>query len=894
MSDPSAAPPPRAPSRWPERLLLALGALLLGAGLLLVPLRRLATPPSHQGITGEVLPELAEASRIEAAPGALRDWNLLLITTDTTRADHLRGYGNRSVETPTLDRLAREGTLFANSVTPSPSTLPAHTSLLTGLYPIHHGARANGTFHVEERVVTLAERLHAAGYRTGAVISAFVLDSRFGLDQGFELYHDDLTKGLKHSTHMFRERPAELANEPAVAWLREHAGERFFLWVHYFDPHAAYLPPEPFRREYKDDLYDGEIAYADSQIGALLAELGELGALGRTLVVYTADHGEGLGQHGEQTHSLLTYDTTLRVPLIFSAPAHLPGGRVVRRQAALVDVVPTVLALLGLDSPEPLDGESLIAPPPDRPRSVYFETIATMTLHGWAPLMGVRREDYKYVLAPTPELYDLRADPGETENLHDERPAVAKALREELDAIVGRDPLVAASLGADLPADEETRRHLAELGYLQTVRPGAGARLDLDPKQMVHHWEKLQGGINLREQGQMDQALPILEECVAAVPGDLFARNVLAGTYQMRGEYEKALEILRRSAEMEPGDEGIHLGIANAHMAKGESDEAEAAVRKALEIEPESAGAVVVQGRLALARGRDGEALDLFEQAIEMDPGTTGPGAWNLIGWVHLRANRLEEARQAYQSAIRIDELDGGAREGLANVLIAEEKLDEAEQMLAAALRFDPNQPLALSTLAYLASRKGDQARALEVARRALELAPKFAEAHNAMGLVQRRLGDQALAEEHYKKAIEYGPYLDKPHVNLAQLYVRQGKLEAAMEEFRAALRANRLSKVALVNLGAHHFNEGRVDEAFRLYRRALRVDPSYALAHKNLGSIYLLRGELAKAAHHLRRSLELDPRQPEAEEMRYHLVRAEKAIAAAPAGGADGPEAAP
>jgi arylsulfatase A-like enzyme/predicted Zn-dependent protease len=894
MSDPSAASPPRAPSRWPERLLLALGALLLLAGLLLLPLRRLATPPSRQGITGEVLPDLAAASRIEAAPGALRDWNVVVLTTDTTRADHLRAYGNRSVETPTLDRLAREGILFANNVTPSPSTLPAHTSLLTGLYPIHHGARANGTFHVAEGVETLAERLRAAGYRTGAVISAFVLDSRFGLDQGFERYHDDLTKGIKHAAHMFRERPAELANEAALAWLREHAGERFFLWVHYFDPHAAYLPPEPFRREYQDDLYDGEIAYADSQIGALLSELEALGVRERTLVVYSADHGEGLGEHGEQTHSLLAYDATLRVPLIFHAPARLPGGRVVQRQTALVDVVPTVLALLGLEAPETLDGESLIAEPPAGPRSVYFETLATMTLHGWAPLVGVRRDDYKYILAPTPELYDLRGDPGERENLHDERPEVAKALHDELVAIVGGDPLVAASVGADLDTDEETRRQLAALGYLQTVRPGAGARLDLDPKQMVHHWEKLQHGINLHAQGRMREALPILEECVAEVEGDIFARNVLASAYQQRGEHEKALEILRRSAEMEPADEGIHLAIANAHLARGQPEEARAAVQAALAIEPESSGALLAQGRLAAGRGDEAAALRLFERAIEVDPGTTGPSAWNLIGWVHLRANRLDEAREAFHSAIRIDELDGGAREGLANVLIAEEKFAEAEQMLAVALRFDPNQPLTLSTLAYLRSRDGDQARALEVVRRALELAPKSAEAHNAMGLVQRRLGDLALAEEHYKKAIEYGPYLDKPHVNLAQLYVRQGKLDAAMDEFRAALRANPWSKVALLNLGADHFNAGRVDQAFALYQRALVVDPNYALAHKNLGAILLLRGDLERAAHHLRRSLELDPRQPEAEEMRYQLAQAEKAVAAGPAPAAGGPTATP
>jgi arylsulfatase A-like enzyme/Flp pilus assembly protein TadD len=860
--------------------------ILLLLGLLSIPLRSLLRDPSREGITGQVLPDLAAAERIEAAAGDLRGFNLLLITTDTTRADHIGAYGNRGIETPALDRLAREGLLFANAVTPSPSTLPAHASLLTGLYPIHHGARANGTFRLDERVTTLAERLGALGYRSGAVISAFVLDSRFGLDQGFETYDDDLTKGVKLGTHMFRERPGELTNEPAVEWLRSNGNERFFLWVHYFDPHAAYLPPEPFRSEYVDDLYDGEIAYVDSQIGALLAELEELGLRERTLVVYASDHGEGLGEHGEQTHSLLTYDSTLHVPLILSAPARLPRGKVVRRQVSLVDVVPTVLALLGEEVPEDLDGVNLALEPPAEPRSIYFETVATMTLHGWAPLVGVRQRDYKYIVAPTPELYDLAADPRELDNLHDERPALAESMSEELVRIVGGDPLLAAQDPANLELDDEVRAQLAALGYVHTVGPGSESRApsELDPKDMVYRWEKLQHGMNLKAQGKVDEALPILEECVAEVEGDIFARNILAATYSMRGEYDRALELYRGSAELEPNDATMQLGMAGIHLMRSELEEAEAATRRALEIEPESANAVVLLGRLALHRQDEEEALGLFERAIEMDPGSTGPLAYNHIGRVHLRAHRLDEARAAFRSAIRIDALNGAARDGLANVLIAEDKLDEAARMLAAALRFDPSQPRALATLASLLSREGKNDQALEVARKALDLAPRFAEAHNAIGLVYRRRGELDLARVHYERAIEYGGgHLDAPHVNLAQLYLRQGKDDDAIDEFRAALRANPFSRIALANLGAHHFNAGRVDRALYLYRRALRVDPGYALVHKNIGSIYLQRGRTDLAVRHLRQSLELDPQQPEAEQVRYALSQAER-VATTPA----------
>ena len=247
-----------------------------------------------------IVPKLEQVAGIDTPPALLRDFNVLLITMDTTRADHLRAYGHTGVETPNLDSLAQRGVLFSQAITPSPSTLPAHSSIHTGLYPFHHGARANGTFRLTDDVQTLAETFQAAGYQTGAAISAFVLDGRFGLPQGFDDYNDDLSKGVKHSPHMFRERPAEFTNEVVFRWLDEHApAGKFFYWAHFFDPHAAYLPPEPYRSKYAHDRYSGEIAYTDAQIGKLLEKLESLGVRDRTLVVLTADHGEGLGEHGE-------------------------------------------------------------------------------------------------------------------------------------------------------------------------------------------------------------------------------------------------------------------------------------------------------------------------------------------------------------------------------------------------------------------------------------------------------------------------------------------------------------------------------------------------------------------------------------------------------------------
>lgn len=874
-------------SKWPERVWMLAALLFLIAAGAIYGLRRLNDYIQSAGITHQISPELVAVEHLDVPLGSLAGYNVLVITTDTTRADHIGCYGNRTVETPIIDGLARDGILFAQAVTPSPSTMPAHCSLFTGLYPAHHGVRANGTFKLDGSITTLAERLREKGYRTGAVISAFVLDSRFGLDQGFEMYHDDLTKGMQYSPHMFRERAAELTNEPALEWLRENADQPFFLWVHYFDPHAVYMPPEPFRTNYAHDLYDGEIAYVDSQIGALLNRLQELGVRDRTLIIYTSDHGEGLGEHGEQTHSLLIYDSTLHIPLIIHAPEGLPRGKVIHHQSCLVDVMPTVLALLGHEVPDGLDGVNLCQPPADKNRPVLIETIATMTLHGWAPLVGVRRTDFKYILAPKPELYDLANDPRERSNLHDARAKEVSELSTKLAEWLGQDPFLAARKAIDLStlqADKEALRHLAALGYVSTSQVDQETTQLEDPKDMILQWEAVQQAINIRAQGDPQSAIAILEPHVAAVPGDVFARTVLGGIYRQLGEDERALAQFQRAEEEEPNDSNIALAIGSIYISQRKYEEAEKKIHRALEIDPQNGQAHIAMGLLALNSRRVDDALASYRKAIELDPGASGAEAYNRIGLVHLFMGRLDEARAAFHSALEIDSLNGEAHDGLANILILEGRNDAAMTELQIALRFNPNQARALATLASLISQQGDQERAWNLCQQALKIAPKFSIAHNNLGLIYRRRGQYDLAEKHYLKAIEYGERKDAAHVNLAQLYVLQGKKEEALQHFRDAVAANPFypNPIALANLGAHHFNNGEVATALELYRTALKLNPDYGLVHKHLATIYALaeydRPDLT--AYHARRSLELEPRQEGAAELRDLLHKAEQELA--------------
>jgi len=820
--------------------------------------------------------QLEQTAGIDAPSALLKDFNVLLITMDTTRADHLHAYGHTGVETPHLDGLAQNGVLFSHAITPSPSTLPAHSSIHTGLYPFHHGARANGTFRLTDDVQTLAETFQAAGYQTGAAISAFVLDGRFGLPQGFDDYNDDLTKGVKHSPHMFRERPAELTNEVVFDWLDEHAQTgKFFYWVHFFDPHAAYLPPEPYRSKYASDLYTGEIAYTDAQIGRLLEKLETLGVRDRTLVVVTADHGEGRGEHGEQTHSLLMYDATLHIPMIYSAPPPFPQGKRASDQASLIDVMPTILDLVDVTAPPNLDGRSLREPAPSGQRSLYIENLSTQVLPGWAPLLGVHRGDYKFIHAPIPELYALKSDPHELVNRYEDEPVIAAELHEQLLGFVGDDPYMGTAAQQNLPLDAETEELLRSLGYVFTAKDAVPAPPDsyhLNPKDMVSHWEKVQAAVHQHITGEVLESIRNLEQALTEVPEDRWARQVLAGAYQTYGEYEKAYEMIQSVLERQPDDAGTLSSLGSVLLMLNRVDEAEGNLRRALELDPRSGHARLALARIAGRRHNEQAQLALLHEVIEIDPGTSGPAAYNAIGRLQLKKRELEPAIQSFQAALEIDHMNAGAYDGLANVYLEENRSDEAIGYLLTSLRFRPAQPQTLTTLAQVLRDRGEFGPAIELCERALAMSPKLATAYNTLGRIYRKQGDEERAREMYQKAIEYAPRFDVPHLNFAQLLLGAGSEEEALEEFRTAARLNPFNYIALANLGVKAFKDQEWQPATVMFNRAIRIRDDYPMAHKYLGLIHAERDQPIASVRHLERSLELDDQQSEAEQMRLLL----------------------
>src|SRR6266568_1496607 len=362
--------------------------------------------------------------------------NVVVITIDTLRADHLGCYGYSKIRTPNIDALAMDSARFERAYTPVPVTLPAHSALFTGTYPTLNGMHDFSGNKLNPKQPTLATVLKQQGYATGAVIGSAVLDSRFGLNQGFDFYYDHFDfNRLQESNLDAMERPGNVVTDVALDWLGKNAQAKFFLWMHLYDPHYPYRPPAPYSEQYKDRLYDGEIAFADAQVGRLIRFLKEKGLYTNTLIVLAGDHGESLGEHGEKTHGFFIYNSTLHVPLIL----HFGGATSAKSVADLVslaDLMPTVLRILKLDVPSDVQGRSLlplISPKNEMEApSLYAETFLPRLHFNWSELRGVETQNYHFIDTPRPELYDLSKDPGETENLYAQKKAVSEEMRARL------------------------------------------------------------------------------------------------------------------------------------------------------------------------------------------------------------------------------------------------------------------------------------------------------------------------------------------------------------------------------------------------------------------------------------------------------------------------------
>jgi arylsulfatase A-like enzyme/Flp pilus assembly protein TadD len=548
-----------------------------------------------------------------------------------------------------LDTIAAEGVRFDVAISPTPLTLPSHASLMTALDPPEHGVRHNAIHRLGSGIPTLAEHLRGAGYATAAFVGAVVLDARFGLDRGFDVYDDGMAGRLSAKVG-FAERPADQVVDAALAWL-DGAPEQFFLWVHFYDPHAAYKPPPGFASAFASRPYAGEIAFADAQLGRLLGEVRARWPDGSTLLVVTSDHGESLGEHGESTHSYAIYDATQRIPLVMSGPG-LPRGRAITSPVRLIDVAPTVLAfaaaeplpdVAGRDLRPLIDGSEAVE------RVAYMETLATRIDHGWSPLLGLRTPRFKYIRAPRPELYDIRVDPAEQRDVAASQPEVTARLDRLLSERLAASGGARADERLAVGLDDADRARLRSLGY---VVPAAGG-VPLAVSEEV-------GGLDPKDEIGV---LRVLDET---------QRDVEAG---------RLAQALERLAGIRKAGTAVPAMRASIAVATGDFALAEADARSVLASQPDRSDILIILGRALAGQERLEEARAAFEAAVLLEPGSAP--ALTYLGRVCEALARPDAAERAYSRARRANPGAAEARWRLAVLLLERGAVAEADAALA-------------------------------------------------------------------------------------------------------------------------------------------------------------------------------------------------------------------
>jgi arylsulfatase A-like enzyme/Tfp pilus assembly protein PilF len=602
--------------------------------------------------------------------GALRGSNLLLVTIDTLRADRVGAYGGGTL-TPTLDALASRGVRFARAYAQAPMTLPAHASILTGLVPPAHGVRNNGTFRLGPPHQTLADLLRQAGYRTGAFVGAFVLDARFGLNSGFDVYDDRCGTETGPLTFGFAERPADRVLEAAGRWILDSPAPRpWFAWVHLFDPHAPYRAPEMLAA----DPYDSEVAFTDKQLGRFVERLRGAGHLDRTLVVALADHGESLGEHGEATHGLFAYDATLHVPFVMAGPGI--SQQVITARVSEVDVLPTVLDLLGIPEPPALQGRSLLGvmngeKPVARP--IYFEAVDANLTRNWAPLTGLVMDEWKYIDLPIPELYDLDRDSGELRNLVSQESARVAVFQQQL------ADLRAQFEGAGAAAariDPEAAARLRSLGYTAVQVPAALRRRQFteadDPKTLVDIDHAYEQALTLTGEGDGRRAIELLRGVIRRRPDFTAAYTTGASILIRDGRAAEATRLLEDAGARDLVTPELQTRLASAHLAAGQPERAVAVLESVVRSGEGGADAVNTLGVAYWQLRRPDEARRLFQQVLEVAPGAAG--TWNNLGLVELSARHVKEAAAAFQRAVDIDPGYGAAWQGLGAARVGDDR----------------------------------------------------------------------------------------------------------------------------------------------------------------------------------------------------------------------------
>ncbi len=752
-------------------------------------------PVRHRLALGAVIAALAGLQACSGRPSGPA--NVLIVTLDTLRADHIGAYGYSAARTPVLDGLAAQGARFASATTTTPLTLAAHTSLFTGTFPAYHGVRDNTGFHVDDQLTTMAEVFAASGYRTGGFVGAFVLDGRWGIAQGFADYVDDfdLSKDVGPGLDTIQRRGDEVVTR-ALAWLGQADQRPFFGWVHLYDPHSPYEAPPEFASRFPASqigAYDAEIAYTDQQVGRLLEALKASGQLANTLVVVVGDHGEQLGEHREQSHGFFVYDAAVQIPLIMAGPGVTP--RVVPDQVRIVDVMPTVLDLVGVKGPDAVQGTTL------RP-ALDGGTVELLALaeswypryhYGWSELTAVRDGRYKFILAPTRELYDVTTDPGELTNLAATNQAQADRLERALRALVARTTRAEAA-AAPAAVAAEVEQKLRALGYVGgTSAKNMETRARRDPKDTIELYNLLRLAGSDSEAGRYDEAAAKVQRALADDPEIIDAHSQLGNIYSKAGRHAEAVQAYRNALALDHEHAQSTFNLALAYRALGRVDDAVLGFERSQQLEPRSGRAHFQLGDIYMQRGEAAMAAEVLQRGLSLD--IDRPPFLVKLGEAYLTLQRHDEAEKVLKEAVA---LRADVPRGHYNLaLVREQRGDEAGARGAYEAEVAAN-PKNYGAQFNLGKRLLTERRLPEATARlraAVEAKPDFAEGYLYLAKALLDGGDLAGATAAAKKGLTLAPeptIAPLGHYVLADVYSREGRENEAAREVALAQRLER------------------------------------------------------------------------------------------------------
>lgn len=782
-----------------KKILIPVVIFLLSVGLLTYLFFLKAKPDETMG-RDKALDDLKSM----LSPVKLEDLNIVLFTIDTLRADHLGCYGYDKVRSPQIDRLAKEGILFEQNIAQAPLTLPSHSSILTGTRPLYHGVRDNGGFYLEESHHTLAESLKNKGYATGAFVGAFVLDSRWGLDQGFDTYYDnfDLTKYKTVSLDSVQRRGDEVLAE-AYKWLEGQSQQKFFAWIHLYDPHTPYDPPEPYKTEYggrRFGLYDGEIAYVDRLMGEFRDFMEKKNLFDKTLIIFTADHGESLGEHKESAHGFFIYDSAIKVPLIIRFPEGKFAGRVVSSQVESIDIMPTVVHLLGEKMPESVQGESFLSlileDETQDGRFAYSETYWPRYHYGWNELKSLRKGRYKFIDAPQPELYDILEDPGEVNNIVNEQASLGHEMKRDLLALIEEFSGEGIEDAGPRKIDNDSLVKLQALGYIGSFHTKTKEKEGklADPKDKIELYNEIKLSQFLFAEKKMDEAEMKIKDVLAKDPSVLEARYILGNIYSKQEKYDEAIEEYGKALEVDPDYYEAIFGMAITYKNAGKFDEAIVGFKRLLEMDPRDTKSFLHLGDMYYEKGELEEAKNYLQSGLAITP--ESPWFHNNLGAVYLKMNMFPEAEQEIQKALSIE--------------------------------------------------------------RSIPLI----NAHFNMALLHEARGELDRAVLEYEKEQETSPFNFQPDFNLGLLYAKTNEPNKAIKEFESCIQKNEEFGGAYVFLAKAYMDTGKdLSEAARLAEEGISLNPDLrttVLAHFVLADIYNRLGRYQEAQQHVSKAKQL------------------------------------